>query len=251
MFLVLWALAAMVLVTPADGATTQGTRRPTRRRPPGSAQITQSIGATVGDLNGDGLPDMLLNRAFAASRARVPQHRAAGSRRSTPAASSEDDRHGCAMADVNGDGLQDIYCTVGRRTASASSRTSCGSSRPTAASSEPGRRLRGRSTPTAAAGRRVLRRQRRRLARPVRQQLLPAPGRPADAEPALHQPGHGAGLRRRARVRARPAGGRPGAGAGVRRGGRLRRRRIPGSAGLRQAGGIHVYHNERTRSSRT
>jgi hypothetical protein len=111
-FLVLWALAAMVMVTPADGATTQGPATDAAAAA-GISQITQSIGVTVGDLNGDGLPDMLLNRTFVAS-ARVYINTGAGGFSEIDANSfPKDDRHGCAMADVNGDGLQDIYCTVG------------------------------------------------------------------------------------------------------------------------------------------
>src|SRR3954469_1873680 len=75
-FLVLWALAAMVMVTPADGSVTQGPATDAAAAA-GINQVTQSIGATVGDLNGDGLPDILLNRTFVAS-ARVYVNNGAG-----------------------------------------------------------------------------------------------------------------------------------------------------------------------------
>jgi hypothetical protein len=111
-FLVLCALAAMAFVSPAGAATTQGPATDAAAAA-GISQVTQSIGATVGDLNGDGLPDMLLNRTFIAS-ARVYLNTGAGGFSEIDANSfPKDDRHGCAMADVNGDGLQDIYCAVG------------------------------------------------------------------------------------------------------------------------------------------
>src|SRR6201986_4007416 len=111
-FLVLWAVAAMAIVSPAGAATTQGPATDAAAAA-GISQVTQSIGATVGDLNGDGLPDMLLNRTFVAS-ARVYLNTGAGGFSEIDANSfPKDDRHGCAMADVNGDGLEDIYCTVG------------------------------------------------------------------------------------------------------------------------------------------
>src|SRR3954447_7369431 len=65
----------MVMVTPADESVTRG-RRPTRRQRPGSTR-SQAIGPTVGDLNDDGLPDILLNRTFVAS-ARVYVNNGAG-----------------------------------------------------------------------------------------------------------------------------------------------------------------------------
>src|SRR3954453_20664431 len=132
-FLVLWALAAMVTVTPADGSVTQGPATDAAAAA-GINQVTQSIGATVGDLNGDGLPDILLNRTFVAS-ARVYINNGTGGFSEIDANTfPKDDRHGCAMADVNGDGLQDIYCTVGASHGTTSSRTSCGSSSPMARS---------------------------------------------------------------------------------------------------------------------
>jgi FG-GAP-like repeat len=111
-YFALWALAAMVMVTPADASATQGPATDAAAAA-GIGQVTQSIGATVGDLNGDGLPDMVLNRTFIAS-ARVYINTGAGGFSEIDANTfPKDDRHGCAMADANGDGLEDIYCTVG------------------------------------------------------------------------------------------------------------------------------------------
>src|SRR6476646_2300001 len=112
LFLVPWALAAVAIIPPASASPTQGPATDAAAAA-GISQITQSIGATVGDINGDGLPDMVLNRTCVAS-ARVYINTGAGGFREIDANSFPvDDRHGCAMADVNEDGLQDIYCTVG------------------------------------------------------------------------------------------------------------------------------------------
>ena len=78
----------------------------------GLAQTTLSIGATVGDFNGDGLPDLLLNRAFTAPAREylnTGRRYVVANRRTFV----QDDRHGCAVADVNHDGRADIFCAVG------------------------------------------------------------------------------------------------------------------------------------------
>jgi hypothetical protein len=78
----------------------------------GIAQITQSIGSTIGDFNRDGRPDVLLNRAYEAPAGEYLN--AGGSFRAVNLKTFvHDDRHGCAVADVNHDGLRDIYCAVG------------------------------------------------------------------------------------------------------------------------------------------
>ena len=78
----------------------------------GIAQTTQSVGATVGDINGDGRPDVLLNRAYTAT-AREYLNTGGKFAESNAGTFLRNDKHGCAMADVNHDGRTDIYCTVG------------------------------------------------------------------------------------------------------------------------------------------
>ncbi|MFL6048696.1 MAG: hypothetical protein ACJ738_02880 [Gaiellales bacterium] len=66
-----WSVAAAIALlaaTPAaalGAATTQGPARNVAKSA-GLAQLTESIGATIGDVNRDGRPDVLLNRAFKA-----------------------------------------------------------------------------------------------------------------------------------------------------------------------------------------
>ena len=99
------AAAAQGSCTTAGAATDQA-------QAAGIAQLTQSIGATVGDLNGDGLPDLLLNRAFADS-AREYLNQGGAFAEANAGSFVQNDRHGCAIADVNGDAMPDVYCTVG------------------------------------------------------------------------------------------------------------------------------------------
>jgi hypothetical protein len=86
-------------------------------QPLGLAQRTQSLGATVADLNGDDRADVLLNH-----QAQAPPtlylRKADGTYQDSgtvfgPFVKPNKDLHGCSTADVNADGLVDVYCTVG------------------------------------------------------------------------------------------------------------------------------------------
>jgi FG-GAP-like repeat len=105
---------ALLLATAAvaQGSCTIGGPATDQAEAAGIAQTTQSIGTTVGDLNGDGLPDFLLNRAFS-DTAREYLNQGGSFAEANAGTFVQNDKHGCAIADVNGDGLPDIYCTVG------------------------------------------------------------------------------------------------------------------------------------------
>jgi hypothetical protein len=105
------ALLAAVPAAAAGAATTQGPAVDAAKAA-GIAQLTQSIGATIGDFNRDGSPDVLLNRAY---KAPATEYLDTGGvfGAVNPTTFVRDDRHGCAVADVNHDKLRDIYCTVG------------------------------------------------------------------------------------------------------------------------------------------
>jgi FG-GAP-like repeat len=84
----------------------------------GLAQTTQSLGATVADFNGDGRPDILLNRQAQgpptlylanADGTFTPDTTAVFGSFTRPSK----DLHLCSSADVNRDGLLDVYCAVG------------------------------------------------------------------------------------------------------------------------------------------
>lgn len=112
-----WSVAAtlaLLAVTPAaalGAATTHGPAVDVAKSA-GIAQVTQSIGSTVGDFNRDGRTDVLLNRAY---KAPAGEYLNTGGRFRAVNLKTfvRDDRHGCAVADVNHDGQQDIYCAVG------------------------------------------------------------------------------------------------------------------------------------------
>ena len=113
-----WGLAAALVMTAmaslpgaAGAATVQGPAV-NAASAAGIAQTTQSIGAFVGDINGDGRPDFLLNRTFKAT-AREYVNTGGEFVEANAGTFKRNDKHGCAMSDVNHDGRTDIYCTVG------------------------------------------------------------------------------------------------------------------------------------------
>jgi hypothetical protein len=112
-----WSVAAalaLLVAAPAAALGTATTQGPARNvaKSAGLAQVTQSIGSTIGDFNRDGRPDVLLNRAY---KAPAGEYLNTGGHFRAVNLSTfvRDDRHGCAVADVNHDGRQDIYCAVG------------------------------------------------------------------------------------------------------------------------------------------
>ena len=109
--LVVAAAAAAMLPSQSHAATVQGPATNVAASA-GIAQTTQSIGAFVGDINGDGLPDFLLNRAFKAT-AREYLNTGGAFVEANAGTFKRNDKHGCAMDDVNHDSRTDIYCTVG------------------------------------------------------------------------------------------------------------------------------------------
>jgi FG-GAP-like repeat/FG-GAP repeat len=112
-----WSVAAaLALLAAAPAAalgagTTQGPATNVAKAA-GLAQITQSIGSTIGDFNRDGRRDVLLNRAY---KAPAGEYLNTGGRFKAVNLTTfvRNDRHGCAVADVNHNGRQDIYCAVG------------------------------------------------------------------------------------------------------------------------------------------
>ena len=108
------ALAAVIAAAPATAASAACTIGPAtdQAAPAGIAQMTQSIGVTVGDFNRDGAFDFLLNRAFAAPASEY-LNRTGTFAQVNAGTFVQNDRHGCAVADVNHDTLPDIFCAVG------------------------------------------------------------------------------------------------------------------------------------------
>ena len=94
----------------------------------GLAQLTQSLGATVADFNGDRLPDIMLNR-----QAQGPPALYVGNVDGTFSLDTtavfgsfmrpSKDLHLCSSADVNRDGLLDVYCAVGTSHQSTTSKS--------------------------------------------------------------------------------------------------------------------------------
>jgi len=81
----------------------------------GIYEITKTYGATVFDYDGDGRPDILLGRHYAAPP-RLYRNNGDGTFTDlSPLAfpATVHDRHGCDAADVNQDGLSDLYCATG------------------------------------------------------------------------------------------------------------------------------------------
>ena len=115
-----WQRTAVVVVLtlPALVGVTRASAAPPQPQPTdvassaGLAQVTQSVGATIGDINGDGRPDVLLNRTYVAT-AREYLNTGGTFSEANAGTFVKNDKHGCAMADVNHDGRTDIYCTVG------------------------------------------------------------------------------------------------------------------------------------------
>ena len=112
-----WSVAAalaLLVAAPAAalGATTTPGPAVNAAKSAGIAQVTQSIGSTIGDFNRNGRPDVLLNRAY---KSPAGEYLNTGGRFRTVNLTTfvHDDRHGCAVADVNHDGRRDIYCAVG------------------------------------------------------------------------------------------------------------------------------------------
>jgi hypothetical protein len=112
-----WSVAAalaLLVAAPAAalGAATTPGPAVNAAKSAGIAQVTQSIGSTIGDFNRDGRPDVLLNRAY---KSPAGEYLNTGGRFRAVNLTTfvHDDRHGCAVADVNHDGRRDIYCAVG------------------------------------------------------------------------------------------------------------------------------------------
>jgi len=80
--------------------------------PAGIAEVTRTHGAVVADFNGDGWPDLFVNRHQ--NPAELYLNDRDGTFTLVDAGTfPHHDRHGCAGADVNGDGLLDIFCNTG------------------------------------------------------------------------------------------------------------------------------------------
>ena len=76
----------------------------------GLAQTTKSYGATVFDVDGDGMLDLFLGRH---SDPAYLYRNNRGCYERLPNAFPEVDRHHCAAGDVNGDGRPDLFCAIG------------------------------------------------------------------------------------------------------------------------------------------
>jgi hypothetical protein len=78
----------------------------------GIAETTKTFGAAVGDVNADGLPDIVLGRHQVPAHLYVNQGDATFAE-PNPGLFPATDRHRCALLDVQGDGLEDIVCATG------------------------------------------------------------------------------------------------------------------------------------------
>ena len=95
----------------STGSTTRATTAVDEASSAGISEITKSYGAAVGDVNGDGWPDLFLGRHGGLGRlCRNDQGHFTEIDAGTFVGS---DRHGCAWLDWNQDGLQDLVCAVG------------------------------------------------------------------------------------------------------------------------------------------
>jgi FG-GAP-like repeat len=95
----------------AAGSATGATTAVDEASSAGIYEITKSYGAAVGDVNGDGWPDVFLGRHGGLGRLyRNDQGHFTEIDAGTFVGS---DRHGCAWLDWNQDGLQDLVCAVG------------------------------------------------------------------------------------------------------------------------------------------
>ncbi len=124
------AAALLLSVLTATSAAGSGQRTTTGRQPAmnvtavdeaasaGLAQTTETGQSTVADLNGDGLPDIFLNRAGLATAQEFLNNGDGTFTEANAGTFVDADRRDCASADVNGDGRADIFCSLGAHHAS-------------------------------------------------------------------------------------------------------------------------------------
>jgi hypothetical protein len=80
--------------------------------PAGIFENTLTHGAVVADFNGDGWPDIFLNRHMNPAKLYINDHDSTFTLTDFGTFPHRD-RHGCASADVNGDGRLDLFCNTG------------------------------------------------------------------------------------------------------------------------------------------
>ena len=78
----------------------------------GIYESTLTHGAVVADFNGDGWPDLFINRHQSPAKLYLNNHDGTFTLVDFGTFPHRD-RHGCSAADVNGDGLLDIFCNTG------------------------------------------------------------------------------------------------------------------------------------------
>ncbi|HXY72435.1 MAG TPA: VCBS repeat-containing protein, partial [Actinomycetota bacterium] len=78
----------------------------------GIYETTLTHGAVVADFNGDGWPDLFINRHQSPAKLYLNDHDGTFTLVDFGTFPHRD-RHGCAAADVNGDGLLDLFCNTG------------------------------------------------------------------------------------------------------------------------------------------
>jgi FG-GAP-like repeat len=87
----------------------------------GIAELTDTHGAVIDDLNNDTLPDIFLGRHGLPARFYVNEGNGHFTE-TNQGTFRRKDRHGCAAADVNQDELEDLFCTTGAATGTRAKR---------------------------------------------------------------------------------------------------------------------------------
>jgi hypothetical protein len=87
----------------------------------GIAELTDTHGAVIDDLNNDTLPDIFLGRHGLAARFYANDGNGHFTE-TNQGTFGKKDRHGCGAGDVNQDGLKDLFCTTGAATGTRAKR---------------------------------------------------------------------------------------------------------------------------------
>ena len=156
----------------------------------GLAQISESTASLPVYLDGDGHVDLIWNR-HAKQTTQLFYNDGFGhfTERFAGVLAARVDRHQCAAADVDRNGHIDVYCVIGANYGTAIKANELWMQQATGGFVNKATRVRGPRPIRSGANGDLPRRERRRLAGPLRRQLLSASRWTADQEQALHQPG--------------------------------------------------------------